>query len=162
MGYDVHITRKKFWADEHGLEITAEEWLQYVAGDPNFVLILKAKGTVSQSTFSQSVPIRGWSGLKVTFTARIPTTRSERRWLRLPPLWVQRYRETTERYIGAADSMTTTTRIETLCWSNKSGRSNGGQPLPFVRHEEIRTSSVPSKPGLSPLRLTGTVGCFGT
>jgi hypothetical protein len=33
MGYDLHITRKKFWADEEGSPIKADEWLAYVATD---------------------------------------------------------------------------------------------------------------------------------
>jgi len=38
MGYDVHITRKKDWCDEDGPVITAEEWLRYVASDPQLRL----------------------------------------------------------------------------------------------------------------------------
>ena len=38
MGYDVHITRKKDWAAEDGPVITAEEWLAYVATDPQLRL----------------------------------------------------------------------------------------------------------------------------
>ena len=34
MGYDLHITRKKFWADEDGATITPEEWLTVVRDDP--------------------------------------------------------------------------------------------------------------------------------
>ena len=34
MGYEVHVTRKKFWADEEDVSITALEWLAYVASDP--------------------------------------------------------------------------------------------------------------------------------
>jgi hypothetical protein len=34
MGYDVHVTRKEFWADDEGPEITLEEWLEYVGNDP--------------------------------------------------------------------------------------------------------------------------------
>lgn len=33
MGYDLHITRKSFWADEVGPVITVEEWLAYVDTD---------------------------------------------------------------------------------------------------------------------------------
>jgi len=33
MGYDVHVTRKEFWADEEGSEITLDEWLAYVRND---------------------------------------------------------------------------------------------------------------------------------
>jgi hypothetical protein len=32
MGYDLHITRRKDWCNE-GSDITAEEWLAYVATD---------------------------------------------------------------------------------------------------------------------------------
>ena|GEM_PF-2686269 len=35
MGYDLHITRKEFWADKEGSIITLEEWQQYVATDPD-------------------------------------------------------------------------------------------------------------------------------
>lgn len=38
MGYDLHITRKKFWADQDGPQITAAEWLAYVATDPQLRL----------------------------------------------------------------------------------------------------------------------------
>jgi hypothetical protein len=34
MGYDLHITRKEFWADEEGPTISHEEWEAYVATDP--------------------------------------------------------------------------------------------------------------------------------
>ena len=34
MSYDLHITRKEFWADEEGAVITVEEWMNYLAGDP--------------------------------------------------------------------------------------------------------------------------------
>ena len=35
MGYDLHITRKEFWSDEDGPEISLEEWQRYVASDPD-------------------------------------------------------------------------------------------------------------------------------
>jgi len=38
MGYDLHITRKKFHADEDGPDITWEEWKAYVATDPELRL----------------------------------------------------------------------------------------------------------------------------
>lgn len=38
MGYDIHITRKEFWADEDGPEITLEEWRNYVATDSSIML----------------------------------------------------------------------------------------------------------------------------
>jgi hypothetical protein len=33
MGYDLHITRKEFWADEEGETIRLDEWQRYVASD---------------------------------------------------------------------------------------------------------------------------------
>lgn len=38
MSYDAHITRKKFYADPEGPPITAQEWLAYVATDPQLRL----------------------------------------------------------------------------------------------------------------------------
>lgn len=34
MGYDLHITRKKYYFDENGELILESEWKQYVASDP--------------------------------------------------------------------------------------------------------------------------------
>jgi hypothetical protein len=34
MGYDLHITRAKFYAANEGHEITADEWMGYVQSDP--------------------------------------------------------------------------------------------------------------------------------
>jgi hypothetical protein len=38
MGLELHITRAEFWADNDGKEITAEEWLSYVASDSELKL----------------------------------------------------------------------------------------------------------------------------
>ena len=35
MGYDVHITRKRDWVDEDGAAISLNDWLEYVAKDPD-------------------------------------------------------------------------------------------------------------------------------
>jgi len=35
MGYDLHVTRKEFWADPEGPIISLDEWLAYVARDPD-------------------------------------------------------------------------------------------------------------------------------
>lgn len=35
MGYDLHITRKEFWADDGGPEILREEWVALVEADPS-------------------------------------------------------------------------------------------------------------------------------
>jgi hypothetical protein len=34
LGYDLHISRKPFWADEDGPAISLEEWLACAAEDP--------------------------------------------------------------------------------------------------------------------------------
>ena len=39
MGYDLHITRAEFHATNEGNEITAQEWLHYVEGDPELQLV---------------------------------------------------------------------------------------------------------------------------
>lgn len=33
MGYDIHITRKEEWSDEEGVEISLDEWRQYINSD---------------------------------------------------------------------------------------------------------------------------------
>ena len=38
MGYDVHITRKENWFEETGPEISLDEWVAYVSGDPEMRL----------------------------------------------------------------------------------------------------------------------------
>jgi hypothetical protein len=38
MGYDVHITRRHDWSDPKGAEISLEEWLAFVAADPEMRL----------------------------------------------------------------------------------------------------------------------------
>jgi hypothetical protein len=38
MGIDLHITRAQFWAKNEGVEISADEWLAYVASDPELQL----------------------------------------------------------------------------------------------------------------------------
>ena len=38
MGYDFHITRKAFWADEDGPTISADEWLAIVESDSSLAL----------------------------------------------------------------------------------------------------------------------------
>ncbi len=34
MGYDLHVTRRSFWADEEGQSISIEEWLACAKDDP--------------------------------------------------------------------------------------------------------------------------------
>jgi hypothetical protein len=38
MGYDVHITRAKHWTESESAPITLDEWLGYVASDPEMRL----------------------------------------------------------------------------------------------------------------------------
>jgi hypothetical protein len=38
MGYDLHITRAKYWFENDGHEITPEEWLALVRDDPELAL----------------------------------------------------------------------------------------------------------------------------
>jgi hypothetical protein len=38
MGYDVHITRAAEWSDSEGTPIALDEWLAYVASDPEMRL----------------------------------------------------------------------------------------------------------------------------
>jgi hypothetical protein len=37
MAYDLHITRRQYWASEDGPSIGLAEWAQYVAMDPDVV-----------------------------------------------------------------------------------------------------------------------------
>ena len=37
MGYDVHITRAEHWADNQGMEISPDEWLQIIQADPELL-----------------------------------------------------------------------------------------------------------------------------
>jgi len=43
MGYELHITRKKDWSDENGPKITVEDWLAYIATDPQLRLDATSK-----------------------------------------------------------------------------------------------------------------------
>ena len=38
MGYSVHITRKKRWADDGGADISIEEWAAFIESDPEMRL----------------------------------------------------------------------------------------------------------------------------
>ena len=40
MGYDLHITRAEFWAENAGQEISAEEWLELVDSDSSLSIDL--------------------------------------------------------------------------------------------------------------------------
>ena len=54
MGYDLHVTRKEFWCDETGSEISLDEWIRYALsdgeiqpdpenpGDENWIVVLGA------------------------------------------------------------------------------------------------------------------------
>jgi hypothetical protein len=41
MGYDLHITRKEFWHDDEGNNITLAEWLEIVDHDPDLIIYEK-------------------------------------------------------------------------------------------------------------------------
>ncbi|WP_131735729.1 hypothetical protein [Actinomadura roseirufa] len=43
MGYDLHITRKDDWSEESGPEISADEWADAVAADPDLVMCQTAQ-----------------------------------------------------------------------------------------------------------------------
>ena len=56
MGYDLHITRKQFSADPDGPAITAEEWLAYVATDPQMHLLPDRKDHMVRLDVSSKYP----------------------------------------------------------------------------------------------------------
>lgn len=33
MGYDLHVTRKEYWSDDEGPEISQDEWIRYAMSD---------------------------------------------------------------------------------------------------------------------------------
>ena len=37
MGWELHITKKEYWADEDGPSISKSEWVKYVQSDPQIV-----------------------------------------------------------------------------------------------------------------------------
>jgi hypothetical protein len=53
MGYDLHVTRKEYWCDETGPEISLDEWIRYATsdgeiqpdpanpGDENWIVVLE-------------------------------------------------------------------------------------------------------------------------
>ena len=48
MGYDLHITRRDFWADNgDGVPITLDDWKQYIATDPEMRLDGYAEATTT-------------------------------------------------------------------------------------------------------------------
>src|SRR5882762_48000 len=51
-GYDVHITRKEFWAEETGPQITFSEWQSYVRSDKQVARDLQN----SEHDFLVSIP----------------------------------------------------------------------------------------------------------
>jgi len=46
MGYEVHITRRKDWADADGPEISEQEWLAHIAGDPELASLVWNRGNI--------------------------------------------------------------------------------------------------------------------
>ncbi len=51
MGYDVHITRKPYWADDDGERIEIDDWLAYLATDAEMRHDGFAEANVSGGTF---------------------------------------------------------------------------------------------------------------
>ena len=49
VGYEVHITRAKNWTEAESLPIVLDEWLRYVAGDPEMRLDNFAEAEVGGS-----------------------------------------------------------------------------------------------------------------
>jgi hypothetical protein len=64
VGYDLHITRKKFWAYEEGPEITWDEWRAYVETDRElrFAPELGPRMVVMNIKSEYSDPWLDWSG----------------------------------------------------------------------------------------------------
>ncbi|MFF2660274.1 hypothetical protein ACFVUH_23305 [Kitasatospora sp. NPDC058032] len=44
MGYDLHITRRGYWWDEEGSDISAAEWEGAVTADPGLVVVPLPEG----------------------------------------------------------------------------------------------------------------------
>ena len=64
VGYDAHITRAGHWSDNRGREINAEEWLAYVARDPELRLDTSAGPHVARWSGPSTLPDPwlDWSG----------------------------------------------------------------------------------------------------
>lgn len=56
MGYDVHITRRRNWAEDDGPEITLDEWLGLLKLDSDMRLDGFADATVDGSTLRVEAP----------------------------------------------------------------------------------------------------------
>ncbi len=65
MGYDVHITRKEYFFDEDGEEISLDEWKSYIANDPEMRLDGYAEAKFPEGTLrveSEGMAVwEGWS-----------------------------------------------------------------------------------------------------
>ncbi len=59
MGYDLHITRAKFWSENEDCKITPEEWLAIAAQDPELGLERK-NGPYSTNWSGKSVLSEPW------------------------------------------------------------------------------------------------------
>lgn len=63
MGYNLHITRRDFWADDvEGVPITLEDWKRYIATDPEMRLAgyAEAKTTSGDSVRMEMAGIAVW------------------------------------------------------------------------------------------------------
>jgi len=71
MGYDLHFARRKFWSDDEGPVITAEEWLAYVATDSQIRLDPDGKGHTVLLTVASKYPGPWLEWSEVTSIRRI-------------------------------------------------------------------------------------------
>lgn len=59
MGYELHITRAEFWAENEGHEISADEWLELVSSDPTLTINVRS-GPYFAEFVSSAQDIRRW------------------------------------------------------------------------------------------------------
>jgi len=60
MGYDCHITRADFWASSDDAPITADEWLAFVANDPELELMPENGKCFAEWTSPKAGPDGCW------------------------------------------------------------------------------------------------------
>ncbi len=59
MGYELHITRARFWAENEGSEISQDEWRALVDSDPDLTIDVR-NGPFFAVLISQSEETPGW------------------------------------------------------------------------------------------------------
>ena len=60
MGYDLHITRAEFWAENDGSQISSEEWLAVVEEDPELTLVADEDNPHFAAWSGKSVHAEPW------------------------------------------------------------------------------------------------------